>query len=114
MIVKLKDGYIRSIEHEKYRCGGCETCDYGSQYTNNITFYFSKFYADFDIIQEYTYLVSLSDIITLFTQNLGEIQNMTEVGFTRWFHRQIRSIVKRKNKGLSSWGISFRLERYLS
>lgn len=112
MVIQFKDGYLKNIEHNHYKYSGCETCDYGSEYVDNIVLYFSRFYADFDVVKEYDYAISLSDIILIFTQNIEDIRNMTEVGFVRWFYRQIRNILKKRRNEYVNFRINFNLYKY--
>ena len=43
MLLKLKNGGIVNIQSNEYSYRGCPTCDYGSQYINEITITLTKY-----------------------------------------------------------------------
>ena len=64
MILKLTDGGIVNIETDNDYIAGCPTCDYGSEYINDIVITTTKFKAMFKISQMYDYVYS--DLLKLY------------------------------------------------
>lgn len=84
-IVKLKDGYIKSIDTNENFYSGCPTCDYGSSYMNEfwITLSKSKIYAETK--QMYEYCFSAGEMMKNTLRKAPEFINMTEDDFIDWF-----------------------------
>lgn len=93
MLLKLTDGGIIDIITDNDYIEGCPTCDYGSQYINDIVIKTTKFKATFKISQMYDYVYS--DLLKTILNNINEIKNMRELSFIMWF---IDSTLKNKDK----------------
>ena len=93
MLLKLTDGGIVDIITDNDYIEGCPTCDYGSQYINDIVIITTKFKATFKISQMYDYVYS--DLLKIILSNIDEIKNMRELSFIKWF---IDNTLKNKNK----------------
>ena len=107
MILKLTDGGIVNIETDNDYIAGCPTCDYGSEYINDIVIKTTKFKAMFKISQMYDYVYS--DLLKTILGNIDEIKNMSELSFIKWF---IDNTLKNKDeryKELRSFNFEYRL-----
>lgn len=84
-IVKLKDGYIKSLDTDEESHSGCPTCDYGSSYINEfwITLSKSKIYASTN--QMYEHCFYTGEVMTCFLRKAPDFLNMTENDFIDWF-----------------------------
>ena len=82
-LLELTDGGIIDIETDKDYISGCPTCDYGSEYINDIVIKTTKFKAMFKISQMYDYVYS--DLLKTILNNIDEIKNMRELSFIMWF-----------------------------
>lgn len=93
MLLKLTDGGIIDIITDNDYIEGCPTCDYGSQYINDIVIKTTKFKVMFEISQMYDYVYS--DLLKTILGNIDEIKNMSELSFIKWF---IDNTLKNKDK----------------
>jgi len=79
MLIQLIDGSIKEIETDTSHYRGCETCDYGSCYTNELTIYFEnspRLYIEAS--QEYDYPLNMDFLMKIFLQNIDHIKKLTE------------------------------------
>ena len=104
MILELTDGGIIDIETDNDYISGCPTCDYGSEYINDIVIKTTKFEATFKISQMYEYVYSYSDLLKIILGNIDEIKNMSELSFIKWFIDKIK-----KYKELKEFNFEYRL-----
>lgn len=93
MLVKLLDGGIINITDDKDYYSGCETCDYGSSYSNYYEFEMTKCSFVIEINQMYGYALSDGDIMNIILPNIDEIRQLTEDGFVDWVDDKILSRV---------------------
>ncbi len=108
-IIKLKDGAVEDVKSDtRYVSGGCDTCDYGSEYINNLDIILSQFSIRVEAKGEFEYLLSISDLIKLFTQNYKEIEQKTEEEFHLWIGEKISEIA---NDGMGVKSLSIKTER---
>ena len=84
-LIKMVDGAIMNITQDDDFYPGCETCDYGSSYINEVNIFLTKYKVHVNVSQMYNYTFSDGDMMKLFIGNLDEIKQMTEEQFTRWF-----------------------------
>ena len=85
-IVKLKDVNIIEISTDSFSYSGCETCDYGSSYINEIHFWFDDGTSElFQISQSYEYICSEQDLILFFVNNLDALAEITKKRIVRNF-----------------------------
>lgn len=101
MLVELQDGGIEEIYADSFGRGGCETCDHGSEYTNEYTIQMTKGKIDITINQEYEYALSDGDMMKLMLQKVEEIKVLTEEEFVKWIEEAVGNLVK--EKGISSY-----------
>lgn len=100
LLVELADGGIVNIEQDNWSTPGCETCDYGSSYVNELVVYLTKYKITTEVNQMYEYLLSDGDLFKIFLRNIEEIKTMTEMEFINWFELQIKSYTDDNEAGV--------------
>jgi len=100
LLLQIADGGIVNIEQDNWSSGGCETCDYGSSYVNELTVYLTKYKITTKVNQMYEYLLSDGDLFKIFLRNIEEIKTMTEIEFIKWFESQIKSYADDNEAGV--------------
>ena len=102
-IVKLKDVNIIEISTDSFSYSGCEICDYGSSYINEIHFWFDDGTSElFQISQEYEYICSEQDLILFFINNLDALAEITKEELSEIFAEENRyALIKMLNE--ESW-----------
>ena len=102
-IIKLKDANIIEISTDSASFSGCETCDYGSSYINEIHFWFDDGTSElFQISQEYSYICSEQDLILFFINNLDALAEITKEELSEIFEEENRyTLIKMLNE--ESW-----------
>lgn len=68
------------LDEDSYSYGGCPTCDYGSQYINEITLYTTNYTIEAVFNQMYEYAFSTADAIKILAVDL---RSMTEEDFVK-------------------------------
>lgn len=85
-LIELKDNAVVDITTAKYNTSGCETCDYGSNYVNEIIFHFrdgGKFLTE--PCREYKYPISEAKLIIFLADNREKFKEMTYREFVTLF-----------------------------
>lgn len=89
--IKLADGNeIISYEDDTSYIRGCETCDYGSKYINEITIITTHFKIEVTFNQMYEYAFSTADAIKMFA--CGDFASMTEDDVIEYFNKAFHEI----------------------
>ena len=88
-LIKLKDGGLVNYEDGSTYLAGCPTCDYGSEYINDITLTFSKIRVLYSVSRMYSYAVSTGYIMKILLNNMDSFANMTEEDFKEWFYKKL-------------------------
>lgn len=91
-LLKLTDGGIIDIITDNDYIEGCPTCDYGSEYINDIIIATTKFKAFFTINRTYDYVYD--DILKVILPNIDIIKEMRELEFIQWFLSKMLEIKK--------------------
>lgn len=94
MLIKMIDGGIVNYTDDCYYSSGCPTCDYGSEYVNEIDITLTKYKIHVRTNQMYNYVLSEGQMIKLFLSEYGTIQQMTEKEFTEWFKEKLCEITR--------------------
>lgn len=94
ILMPMQDGGIVNYADDTDYVPGCETCDYGSEYINEITITLTKFKIHAVLNQMYSYALSESDIMKMLLPAYDEICNMTESQFAEWFHEHLIELMK--------------------
>lgn len=93
MLLKLKNGGIVNIQSDEYSYRGCPTCDYGSQYINEVTITLTKYVINVNLNKMYEYCLSSGSLMTIILPNVDLIMSMTEEEFIKWFKEQLQEII---------------------
>ena len=84
MLLKLVDGGIENIKTDEEYHPGCPTCDYGSQYINDVEVILTKHIIRASFNKMYDYILSSGDLLQMILPNADAIQKMTESKFIEW------------------------------
>ena len=104
MILKLTDGGIINIETDNDYIAGCPTCDYGSEYINDIEIITTKFKARLKISRMYEYVYN--DLLKVILPNLDIIKEMRELEFIQWF---LDNTLERKKEPYIDFTVNYSL-----
>ena len=88
-IIKLDDGGLVDIMTGQQYNPGCPTCDYGSDYIDNITMYFSKYKFSLETHKMYDYAMNTATIIKIIA-NRPKV--LTERMFIDYFIDSLKEI----------------------
>jgi hypothetical protein len=92
MLIKMVDGGLVNYVDDSYHYNGCPTCDYGSQYINEIDVVLTHYKVHAKTNQMYEYVLSEGQMIKLFLSEYNTIQTMTEKEFIDWFKEKLCAI----------------------
>lgn len=92
MLIKMIDGGLVSYEDDSYSFGGCPTCDYGSEYINEIDITLTHYKIHVKTNQMYEYVLSEGQMMRLFLSEYNTIETMTEKEFVDWFKEKLCEI----------------------
>lgn len=90
MLIELQNGGIKEISTDTYSYGGCDTCDYGSSYINELEIELTQGTIYVTIDAMYDYALSDGYLIKLFIGNIDGIRGLTEGEFFEWFDITLR------------------------
>ena len=94
ILFPMVDGGIINYEDDTRYIPGCETCDYGSEYINDITITLTKHNIHAVLNEMYDYAISEGDMLKLLLPAYEEIKSMTENQFSHWFKEQLFKLMK--------------------
>lgn len=92
MLIKMVDGGIVNYADDHYAYHGCPTCDYGSEYINEIDITLVHHTIHVKTNQMYEYVLSEGQMVKLFLTEYNTIQTMTEKEFIDWFKAKLIDI----------------------
>ncbi len=92
MLIKMVDGGLVDYTDDCYHYDGCPTCDWGSEYINEIDVTLTKYNIHVKTNQMYGYALSEGQMIRLFLSEYNTIQQMTEKEFIDWFKEKLADI----------------------
>lgn len=95
-LMKLKDGYIKSVDYETQSYAGCPTRDYGSVYISDIEIELKNFKIKIYSEQMYDFAITEGMLMKLLLHDSEAIHNMTEEEFFGYIREWAR---KFKNEG---------------
>ena len=88
--IKFADGNeLISYDDDTYSSSGCPTCDYGSEYVNEITIRTTNYNVNININCMYEFGFSISDAIKMFAVDL---KGMTEVEFIEYIKEEFEKV----------------------
>ena len=104
-LIELKDDAVADIATDKSYSAGCETCDYGSLYIQEITFKFKSGEKLFiNLKKEYEYPISQEKLIIALARNTSQFKKMTLEDFKQFF-QELEEYLSEK---LGDWYIDSR------
>lgn len=92
MLIKMIDGGMENYRDNSYSYDGCPTCDWGSEYINEIDITLTRYTIHVETNQMYEYVLSEGQMMKLFLSEYDTIQSMTEDKFVTWFKEQLCEI----------------------
>lgn len=92
MLIKMIDGGIVNYEDDCYCYEGCPTCNFGSEYINEIDITLTHYTIHVKTNQMYEYVLSEGQMVKLFLTEYDTIRTMTEKEFIDWFKATIIDI----------------------
>ena len=92
MLIKMIDGGILNYVDDNYHYDGCPTCDYGSEYINEIDITLVHHTIHIKTNQMYEYALSEGQMIRLFLTEYDTIRAMTEKEFIDWLKAKLIEI----------------------
>lgn len=92
MLIKMVDGGLVNYTDDCHFYSGCPTCDYGSEYINEINITLTQYTIYVRTNQMYEYVLSEGQMIKLFLSEYNTIQEMTEKEFIDWFKHKLCEI----------------------
>ena len=92
MLIKMIDGGILNYVDDNYHYDGCPTCDYGSEYINEIDITLVHHTIHIKTNQMYEYALSEGQMIRLFLTEYDTIRTMTEKEFIDWINEKLIEI----------------------
>ena len=92
MLIKMLDGGILNYADDCYYYDGCPTCNYGSEYINEIDITLTHYTIHVKTNQMYEYVLSEGQMMKLFLTEYNTIQTMTEKEFVDWFKAKLIEI----------------------
>jgi hypothetical protein len=96
LLIEMINGGIKEIYTDTESYGGCETCDWGSEYINEFTIYLTKGNIQLKVVQMYDYALSEGYMMKLFLENIDGIKQMEEKQFFLWLKEKLENDIKEK------------------
>ena len=93
MLIKMINGGMVNYEDDCYCYGGCPTCDYGSEYINEIDITLTRYKIHVRTNQMYQYSISEGQMIKLFLTEYNTISWMKEKEFIDWFKEKLGKMI---------------------
>lgn len=94
MLIKLQNGGVKDIYSDSDSNGGCETCDYGSEYINEFTLQLTQGGIEFKVVQMYEFALTEDYMMRTFLENIEEIKKLTELGLYHWLKNKLEEDFK--------------------
>lgn len=96
MLIKMLDGGLINYTDDYYHYNGCPTCNYGSEYINEIDITLVHHTIHIKTNQMYEYVLSEGQMIKLFLTEYDTICTMTEKEFIDWLKTKLIDIAYQK------------------
>lgn len=90
MLFQLIDGGIKQILSDTESWGGCETCDWGSQYINEFTIEMTTGTIDIKVDTMYEFALSEGAMMEIILPNIDHIKTLTEFQFFDWIKNKVK------------------------
>ena len=92
MLINMVDGGMVGYTDDTSSIAGCPTCDYGSEYINEIDITLTKYKIHAETNQMYDYALSEGTMMKLLLGEYNTIQAMTEKEFVDWLKTKLCEI----------------------
>jgi hypothetical protein len=92
MLIKMVDGGLVNYVDDCYHYSGCPTCDYDSEYINEVDITLTHYKIHIKINQMYDYVLSEGQMMKLFLSEYNTIQSMPEWLFVDWLKEKLCEI----------------------
>lgn len=89
MLVKMLDGGILEVNYDSDFTDGCDTCNYGSEYTQEYFFKLTKGTIHYKASEMYENPFSEGEMMELILSNVDLIKEMSEDGFYNWLDKKL-------------------------
>lgn len=89
-LVPLSNGGILDIRTDAKYYPGCETCDFGSSYVNNVTIEMTTGNIEIKVDQMCNYALSEGYMMKLLIANIDAIRQMEEQEFFQWLKAHLQ------------------------
>lgn len=96
MLIKMTDGGIVNYKDNCSYYEGCPTCNYGSEYINEVDITLVHHTIHVKTNQMYGYALSEGQMVRLFLTEYDTIRAMTEKEFIDWFKARLIDIAYEK------------------
>ena len=93
MLIEMKNGGLIDIREDNEQYSGCETCDYGSSYINEIDFFLVGGKLRVKSTNMYEYALSDGQVLKTILPNVDKIKEMTEEEFVGWLEEEFKKVV---------------------
>lgn len=93
MLITMKNGGLTEIEEDNEQYDGCETCDYGSSYINEIDFFLTSGRFRVKSDNMYSYALTDGQLMKIVLPNVDKIKEMTEEEFVEWMTIKVKEVV---------------------
>ena len=110
MLIKMIDGGMVNYRDDSQHYAGCPTCNYGSEFINEIWVELTKYRIYVKTNQMYSYAISEEKMMVLLLSNCNEIQAMTEKEFIDWFKKKLCEITHDDIEDVGNGGIVERFD----
>lgn len=97
ILMPMLDGGIVNWEDDREYVPGCPTCDYGSEYINDITITMTKIKIRVVLNQMYEHALSEGDLMRLILPAYEKVKSMTEDGFAAWFKENLLRMMQKND-----------------
>ena len=98
MLINMVDGGMVDYKDNCECYAGCPTCDYGSEYINEIDITLTHHTVYIKLNQMYNYILSEGQMMKLLLVNYNTIQAMTEKEFISWLKGELEKIIDEDEK----------------
>ena len=99
MLINMVDGGMVDYKDGCECYAGCPTCDYGSEYINEIDITLTQHTVHIKLNQMYEFTLSEGQMMKLFLGSYNTIQAMTEKEFISWLKSELERIIDEDELG---------------
>lgn len=99
MLINMVDGGMVDYKDDCEYHAGCPTCDYGSEYINEIDITLTQCTVHIKLNQMHKYILSEGQMMKLLLGNYNAIQAMGENEFISWLKSELEKIVGEDERG---------------